>query len=187
MQTTILFALTTCTYCQNIKKMIDSNNIDFTCIELDLLFGQERRDKMEELEKYNPARSFPTTVIGDRIITGYRIEEIKAALGIRSDIDILREQLGRIHQKKGYYLNRNEERTRALLQGLQSNRERYGYTACPCRLSSGDRKLDRDIICPCIYREQDVKEYGVCYCGLYVAERLKNEFVDDIIVPERRK
>ena len=40
---------------------------------------------------------------------------------------------------------------------------------CPCRLAAGDREWDRDIICPCVYREPDVAEYGSCYCNLYVS------------------
>jgi len=35
--------------------------------------------------------------------------------------------------------------------------------SCPCRLASGNRDWDRDIICPCIYREEDVRAYGRCY------------------------
>ena len=56
------------------------------------------------------------------------------------------------------------------MEALQLNRERYGYMACPCRIASGDREGDRDIICPCEYREADVKEFGSCYCNLYVSK-----------------
>ena len=58
--------------------------------------------------------------------------------------------------------------------------------ACPCRLADGKQEQDKDIICPCDYRQPDVDEFGTCYCGLYVSEGLKDEFVDDIYVPERR-
>ena len=40
-----------------------------------------------------------------------------------------------------------------LLEGLLTNKERYGYMCCPCRLAASDREADRDIICPCDYRE----------------------------------
>ncbi|MEM3551946.1 MAG: ferredoxin-thioredoxin reductase catalytic domain-containing protein [Candidatus Bathyarchaeia archaeon] len=40
--------------------------------------------------------------------------------------------------------------------------------SCPCRLASGILELDRDIICPCDYRDLDVAEFGACYRGLYV-------------------
>ncbi|HPJ73027.1 MAG TPA: ferredoxin-thioredoxin reductase catalytic domain-containing protein, partial [bacterium] len=82
----------------------------------------------------------------------------------------LREQLRPLQEKLGYFFNRDREMTLELLEGLLKNRERYGYMACPCRLASGDRERDRDIFCPCVYREPDVREYGSCYCGLYVSE-----------------
>jgi len=73
------------------------------------------------------------------------------------------ERLKAIQEPKGYYFNIDQKVTFELLEGLLVNRERYGYMCCPCRLASGDRNLDKDIICPCIYREADVAEYGACY------------------------
>ena len=75
----------------------------------------------------------------------------------------LREMLRKIQEPKGYFFNREREKVFDLLDGLLINRERYGYMSCPCRLASGNRDWDRDIICPCIYREEDVREYGRCY------------------------
>ena len=37
---------------------------------------------MEEVRKFNPSCSFPTIVIGDKIIVGHKEDEIKAALGL---------------------------------------------------------------------------------------------------------
>jgi len=73
----------------------------------------------------------------------------------------------------GYYLNPDPEFLRNLLEGLKSNEERYGYPSCPCRLASGKLEFDRDIICPCDYRDPDVEEYGACYCALYVRKLLQ--------------
>ncbi|WP_457576140.1 ferredoxin-thioredoxin reductase catalytic domain-containing protein [Desulfomarina sp.] len=98
----------------------------------------------------------------------------------------LLEDLKNIQEKKGYFLNRNRELTIDLLKGLLSNRERYGYMACPCRLASGDYDRDRDIICPCEYREQDLREYGSCYCNLYVSEDYVKNGDFEVVVPERR-
>jgi ferredoxin-thioredoxin reductase catalytic subunit len=66
------------------------------------------------------------------------------------------------------------------------NRKRYGYMACPCRLANDDRIKDKDIICPCVYREPDVREYGACFCGLYVSEAWNNDEIEHVCVPERR-
>ena len=102
------------------------------------------------------------------------------------DAKELQTTLKKIHEPKGYYFNRDEDKTIALLEALIFNRERYGYMACPCRLAKEDREADRDIICPCIYREDDVKEYGSCYCGLYVSSEWNDEKISHQYVPERR-
>ncbi|EKD35440.1 MAG: hypothetical protein ACD_75C01910G0001 [uncultured bacterium] len=58
--------------------------------------------------------------------------------------------------------------------------------SCPCRLASGEIASDRDIVCPCAYRPADVREYGSCYCGLYVSSDWNDGVVDHVYVPERR-
>jgi ferredoxin-thioredoxin reductase catalytic subunit len=75
----------------------------------------------------------------------------------------LYETLKGIQEPKGFPFNRDRWQVMGLLEGLIINRERYGYMACPCRLASGNREWDRDIICPCTYREADIREYGSCY------------------------
>ncbi len=92
-----------------------------------------------------------------------------------------------IQEAKGYYFNPDlRDMTLPLLEGLLVNKERYGYMACPCRLANGQREHDRDIICPCVYREPDVLEYGACYCGLYVSKHIASEKTATPEVPERR-
>ncbi len=73
-----------------------------------------------------------------------------------------------------------------LIKGLVENRERYGYPSCPCRLSSGELSVDKDIICPCDYRTPDVEEYGMCYCALYVDKEIHSEEKSITSIPERR-
>ena len=71
------------------------------------------------------------------------------------------------------------------LEGLKTNEERYGYSLCPCRLASGIFEYDRDIICPCDYRDPDVAQYGACYCRLYVNKQVyESQILPE--VPERR-
>ena len=98
----------------------------------------------------------------------------------------LYEMLKKAQESKGYYFNKDRDRVLDLLEGLLANKERYGYMCCPCRLASGDREWDRDITCPCVYREPDVKEYGSCYCSLYVSGEWNEEKILRIYVPERR-
>ena len=103
-----------------------------------------------------------------------------------TETEKLYETLKKLQESKGYYFNKDRGRTFDLLEGLLINKERYGYMACPCRLASGVREEDRDIICPCVYREPDVKEFGSCYCNLYVTKEWNEEKIPHVYVPERR-
>jgi ferredoxin-thioredoxin reductase catalytic chain len=86
----------------------------------------------------------------------------------------------------GYYLHPDPQFLQDLLEGLRKNEERYGYPSCPCRLATGNLELDRDIICPCDYRDPDVAEYGTCYCALYVRKDLYEGRTPLNPIPERR-
>ena len=85
----------------------------------------------------------------------------------------------------GYHLTPDPDLLQGLLEGLKTNEERYGYPSCPCRLASGKLEYDRDIICPCDYRDPDVAEFGACYCRLYVNNKVY-QTKDLPTVPERR-
>lgn len=185
-QNIILYSLTTCGFCLNIKKMLDDLKVSFTLIQADELDGDEKKQVMKALRKVNPKCSFPTVVVGDEVVIGYKVQEIKEKIGIRTEVDELYDMLKKVNEPKGYYLNGNREKTFELLRGLITNKKRYGYMACPCRLSSGERDNDRDIICPCTYREPDVKEFGSCYCSLYVSADWYTGKIDRVEVPERR-
>ena len=98
----------------------------------------------------------------------------------------LYDTLKKIQEAKGYYFSADTPHVFGLLEALLINKDRYGYMACPCRLASGNREADKDIICPCIYREPDVKEYGSCYCNLYVSKAWNAGHIAHKYVPERR-
>jgi ferredoxin-thioredoxin reductase catalytic subunit len=86
----------------------------------------------------------------------------------------------------GYFLNPDPEFLQDLLEGLRKNEERYGYPSCPCRVAAGNLELDRDIICPCDYRDPDVAEFGACYCALYMRKDLYEGKTPISPIPERR-
>jgi len=107
--------------------------------------------------------------------------------------DITNERVDKVYttlkkhvESKGYFLNPDEEFTKDLIRSLMINQHRFGYWACPCRLASGDRKEDQDIICPCVYRDADVKEYDSCYCALYVSKDVVDHIKQPQSIPERR-
>jgi ferredoxin-thioredoxin reductase catalytic subunit len=102
------------------------------------------------------------------------------------DAEQLYEMLKKVQEPKGYYFNQDMDMTMPLLESLLTNKERLGYMACPCRLANGDYDADRDILCPCVYREEDVKEYGACFCALYVSKEFNEGTIEKQVVPERR-
>lgn len=96
------------------------------------------------------------------------------------------EKLAPLQAAKGFHFNPDTAMVLDLMAGLLTNKERYGYMACPCRLASGKFELDRDVVCPCEYRAPDVAEYGACFCGLYVSEAVRDGRQPLPVVPERR-
>ncbi len=98
----------------------------------------------------------------------------------------LYKALKKIQEAKGYYFNKDKDLVFELIDGLIINKVRYGYMCCPCRLAAEDREHDKDIICPCDYRKSDVKEFGACFCGLYVSKALNNNEIKSQYIPERR-
>jgi ferredoxin-thioredoxin reductase catalytic chain len=100
--------------------------------------------------------------------------------------DRLYEVLAKYAESQGIQLNKDKEYVMEILEGLLTNEARYGYRSCPCRLATGIKEKDTDIICPCLYKNPDIKEYGSCYCGLYVSRDWNEEKIRRKRVPERR-
>jgi len=101
-------------------------------------------------------------------------------------LDKVRQRAEADARTYGYYLNPDPQFLQSLLEGLKQNEERYTYPSCPCRLASGTFDYDRDILCPCDYRDPDVQEFGACYCGLYVRKDVHESKTTLQPVPERR-
>ncbi len=86
------------------------------------------------------------------------------------------------HEKDGLFLHADEDHRMRTINSLISMGEKYGHLACPCRLATGKKEDDADIICPCVYCKDDVEEFGACFCLLFVKEDFKDdkEFYPDI-------
>ncbi len=74
----ILYALSTCRWCNMTKELLQSLNLKFRYIYADLLPPEELEAVISEVERFNPAGSFPTLVINRKeAIVGYREDEIR--------------------------------------------------------------------------------------------------------------
>lgn len=103
-----------------------------------------------------------------------------------AEVDALYLKVKSDAEKGGYSLNPDAEFAKALVEGLIVNERRYGYPSCPCRLSSGVKEEDLDMVCPCDYRDPDLSEFDACYCGLYVSQKIVKGEKPLKPIPERR-
>ena len=103
-----------------------------------------------------------------------------------SETEQLHEKLEKEARAGGYIINPNTEDTLMLVEGLLTNTKRYGYPSCPCRIASGKKGEENDIICPCDYRDVDLNDHGACYCALYVTQDWVDKKTERHVVPERR-
>jgi glutaredoxin-like protein NrdH len=79
----VFYGLSTCIWCRRTREWLESAGLQFDYFYVDLLSGAEREAVLAEVRRWNPAVSFPTLVIdGARSVVGYRVDELKAALGI---------------------------------------------------------------------------------------------------------
>jgi glutaredoxin len=77
-----MYTLSTCSHCKAATKFLNENEIVFDATDVDLLQGADREAVLNEVVQYNPQRSFPTIIIGNKIIIGFKENDIKEALGI---------------------------------------------------------------------------------------------------------
>jgi len=96
------------------------------------------------------------------------------------------QYITQVAEKNNWILNGDNRPLEDLIDGLVDNKKNLGYQSCPCRLASGKRDLDRDLICPCDYAASDIKDYLACYCNLYLSPDFYKKGINYIVVPERR-
>lgn len=96
------------------------------------------------------------------------------------------EKIKKDAEENGYFINNDLFFSKELVKSLLINKKRYGYESCPCRLASGEKEKDLDIICPCDYRDADLNDYGTCYCALYVSNEVLEGKKQLKTIPERR-
>jgi len=76
-----LYSLSTCPTCKKVKRFLDSRDIKYEFIEVDLLDSGEQWVTSKEVRRYNPAVTYPTLVI-EEVITEFDENAIKESLDI---------------------------------------------------------------------------------------------------------
>jgi glutaredoxin len=77
-----LYTLSTCSHCKAAKKFLNDCNVSYDFVDVDMLRGSERLAVLEQVRNVNPLFSFPTILIGDRVIAGFDEHKIREALGL---------------------------------------------------------------------------------------------------------
>ena len=77
-----VYSLSTCSHCKATKKFLAECTVKYDFVDVDTLDGEERAAIVEDVKKLNPKCSFPTIIIGEKVIVGYKEDEIKEALGL---------------------------------------------------------------------------------------------------------
>jgi len=78
----MMYTLSTCSHCKATKRFLGECGIKYEFTDVDLLDGEERAAILEDVKKFNPRCSFPTIIIGDKVIVGFKEKEIREALGL---------------------------------------------------------------------------------------------------------
>ena len=76
-----MYTLSTCSHCKAAKQFMKELGVEYDFTDVDLLEGEERQRVVAEVRKVNPRLSFPTIVIGEKVIVGNNPDEIRKALG----------------------------------------------------------------------------------------------------------
>jgi glutaredoxin-like protein NrdH len=77
-----LYTLSTCGHCTAAKRLLDDCSVAYEFTDVDLLTDKDRTAILDIVKKFNPRYTFPTIIIGDTVIIGFREHEIREALNI---------------------------------------------------------------------------------------------------------
>lgn len=72
-----VFTLSTCVHCRRTKELLDSLGVGYGHVEVDMLKDEDMAECLEEIGRYNPAQTFPTTILGSRVVVGFKADDIR--------------------------------------------------------------------------------------------------------------
>lgn len=79
----IVYALSTCAWCKMTKRFLKDNDIEFEYVDVDLCEEEEKQEIRQNIQSKGGPLSYPTVIVDDKVlVTGFRKDELKEALGI---------------------------------------------------------------------------------------------------------
>ncbi|MGO8881030.1 MAG: glutaredoxin family protein [Desulfomonilaceae bacterium] len=79
-----LYSLSTCSHCKACKRFLGDCGIEYEFTDVDLLSDEDRKPVLDEIKQITSRCAFPTLIIGEKVIVGFKEQEIKEALGLKS-------------------------------------------------------------------------------------------------------
>ncbi len=78
-----LYALSTCVWCKLTKQFLSENGITYEFVDVDLLDDEDKSKVHETITSKGGSLSYPTTIVDEKtVITGFRKDQLKEALGV---------------------------------------------------------------------------------------------------------
>ena len=79
----VLYALSTCAWCKMTKQFLKDNDVEFEYVDVDLCEEEDKQKIRQHIQSKGGPLSYPTTIVDDNmLITGFRKDKIKQALGL---------------------------------------------------------------------------------------------------------
>lgn len=75
-----LYALSTCGWCKKTRQILDEMEMAYRYEYVDLLEGEEREEAIRIVSLWNPENSFPTLIVGEEAVAGYKEDKIRKLL-----------------------------------------------------------------------------------------------------------
>lgn len=77
-----LYAVSTCAHCRALMEFLDQHQVEFSFVNVDELEGAARREMVQEVKELNKRCTFPTLVVGEQVVVGFKEAEVRETLQI---------------------------------------------------------------------------------------------------------
>ncbi len=98
-----LYALSTCIHCRNTKEFLDKCGVDYDCVDVDTLEGEERRKIIEEIKRENPQCSFPDAHYRKQGDNRFQVRRDQGGFEPGMTVEELYEFLKKAQSQKGIF------------------------------------------------------------------------------------
>lgn len=77
----LIYTLSTCGWCKKVKQLLNELSVEYDFIDVDELSGEDKEEVMKQVRTHNPQSSFPTILVNDTCIVGFKEDKIREVLG----------------------------------------------------------------------------------------------------------